>query len=115
MEEVNQNQPSMVSPADNEQQERMRRDVQEFVSEFPDVKPTDIDAAVWQEVRGGKSLVSAYRGHREQKLRQENQQLREQLQTEQRNSRNRQTTIGSQRTDGQSAGKDSFLDALLSD
>lgn len=115
MEAVTQNPSQMVPPADESQQARMQRDVREFVSEFPDVKATDIDPAVWAEVRGGKSLVSAYRGHREQKLRQENAQLKEQLQTEQRNSRNRQTTIGSQRTDGQNAGKDSFLDALLSD
>ena len=93
----------------------MRRDVREFVNEFPGVKATDIAPEVWTEVRSGKSLVSAYRGHRERQLRQENRQLREQLRSEQDNERNRQTTIGSQRTDGQNAGRDSFLEALLSD
>lgn len=116
MEEVIQNQgPELVPAADAEQQERMRRDVREFVTEFPGVKATDIAPEVWTEVRGGKSLVSAYRGHRERQLRQENRQLREQLRSEQDNERNRQTTIGSQRTDGQNAARDSFLEALLSD
>ena len=109
MEEIIQNQgPEMVPAADAEQQERMRRDVREFVNEFPGVKATDIAPEVWTEVRSGKSLVSAYRGHRER-------QLREQLRSEQDNERNRQTTIGSQRTDGQNAARDSFLEALLSD
>ena len=82
MEEIIQNQgPEMVPAADAEQQERMRRDVREFVNEFPGVKATDIAPEVWTEVRSGKSLVSAYRGHRERQLRQENlsiQQIAEQ-------------------------------------
>ena len=114
MEEIIQNQgPEMVPAADAEQQERMRRDVREFVNEFPGVKATDIAPEVWTEVRSGKSLVSAYRGHRERQLRQENRQLRERLDQETRNADNRRRSLGSQRSSGQNSGRDAFVEALL--
>ena len=96
-----------------ERREKMHRDVREFLEEFPDVKPADIDPEVWQEVNRGKTLVSAYRARREARLLEENRQLRERLDNETRNASNRRRSIGSQRTSGQDSGRDAFVEALL--
>ena len=102
-----------AEPADKASQARMRQDVREFLEEFPDVKPADIDPAVWQEVGRGKSLVSAFRARREARLLEENRQLRERLDLEHRNADNRRRSLGSQRTSGQDSGRDAFVEALL--
>ena len=96
-----------------ERREKMHRDVREFLEEFPDVKPADIDPEVRQEVNRGKTLVSAYRARREARLLEENRQLRERLDNETRNASNRRRSIGSQRTSGQDSGRDAFVEALL--
>ena len=99
--------------AAGERREKMHRDVREFLEEFPDVKPADIDPEVWKDVGRGKTLVSAFRARREEKLLAENRQLREQLENESRNANNRRRSIGSQRTSGQDSGRDAFVEALL--
>lgn len=92
---------------------RMQADIREFLREFPDVKPSDIGEEVWREVRNGRTLVSAFRGQREQRLAEENRQLRNQLEINSRNERNRQRSTGTQRTSGRDSGRDAFLEALL--
>lgn len=100
---------------DGAEAERQRRDadIREFLREFPEVRPSEIEPEVWEKVRQGKSLVSAFRSRKEEKLLEENSRLRARLQTEDANARNRQKSIGSQRTSGQDAGRDVFLEALL--
>lgn len=113
-EEVVREQPAAEpAGAPRERREKMHRDVQEFLEEFPDVKPADIDPEVWKDVNRGKSLVAAYRARREAKLLEENRQLRERLDNETRNASNRRRSIGSQRTSGQNSGRDAFVEALL--
>lgn len=99
--------------APRERREKMHRDVREFLEEFPDVKPADIDPEVWKDVGRGKTLVSAFRARRETKLLEENRQLRERLDHETRNASNRRRSLGSQRTSGQDSGRDAFVEALL--
>lgn len=42
---------------------RRRQEASDFLKEYPDVKPTDIPASVWQEVEAGIPLIHAYARH----------------------------------------------------
>ena len=101
------------TPVEDPARERMRADIQEFLREFPDVKPSDIGEEVWREVRRGRTLVSAFRRRREEQLTEENQQLRSQLEISGRNASNRLRSTGTQRTSGRDSGRDAFLEALM--
>lgn len=48
---------------------RMKADIQEFLQEHPDVKPTEIPKEVWDMVRSGSSLTRAYDRHTINQLR----------------------------------------------
>ena len=102
----------LLSP---EAKARRDADIREFLREFPEVRPSEIEPEVWEAVRQGKSLVSAFRSRKEEKLQEENRQLRARLQAEDANARNREKSIGTQRTSGRDTGRDAFLEALLSD
>lgn len=74
-----------TAPRDGDREEKMRREVREFVQAYPDVKPADIDAAVWQAVGRGETLTAAYRTRQAQRLQEENDRLRRQLEAEEQN------------------------------
>ena len=97
-----------TAPRDGDREEKMRREVREFVQAYPDVKPADIDAAVWQAVGRGETLTAAYRTRQAQRLQEENDRLRRQLEAEEQNRENRRTSLGSQRSSGEERGHDPF-------
>ena len=80
---------------------RMDDEVAAFIREYPDVKATDIPQSVWEEVKGGKSLVGAY-------ARYENKQLRTELNTIKQNQKNSARSTGSRNTAGTGKQKDAF-------
>lgn len=45
-----------------------KRDMRDFISDFPDVKPESIPTEVWSAVAGGRSLTTAYSAHRIREL-----------------------------------------------
>lgn len=94
-------------------------DVSAFLQKFPGVNASDIPREVWDQVRGGETLVNAYQAYTAAKAAQEKDQqiaeLQRQLAAERKNSANRQRSTGSQRTGGQEAPKDQFMEYFLSD
>lgn len=103
-----------AAPAEAER-ERISREVREFVAEFPEVKPEELGEDVWTAVREGRSLTAAYRDTRARQLAAENRRLKERLEAEDRNGRNRAASLGSQASQGGTAVRDAFLAGLLED
>lgn len=68
--------------------EARTRDMNAFLTAYPNVKPDSIPPQVWDRVAKGESLMSAYTMHR-------NQELEAQLAAERKNQQNRSTTPGS--------------------
>ena len=98
---------------------KRQADIAAFLQKFPGVSSSDIPREVWEQVRGGETLVHAYEAHTAAKAAQEKDQriaeLERQLAAEKQNSANRQRSTGSQRTGGQEAPKDQFMEYFLSD
>ena len=69
----------------------------------------------WTAVREGRSLTAAYRDTRARQLAAENRRLKERLEAEDRNGRNRAASLGSQASQGGTAVRDAFLAGLLED
>jgi len=78
-----------------EQQRKQQGMYVEFMEKFPEVKPEDVPAEVWQEVNSGKALVDAYTRHENQALKDRLAKMEETLQTRQKNDQNAQSTPGS--------------------
>jgi len=78
-----------------EQQRKQRGMYAEFMEKFPEVKPEDVPAEVWQEVNSGKPLVDAYTRHENQALKNRLAKMEETLQTRQKNDQNAQSSPGS--------------------
>jgi len=75
-----------------------QRDMEAFLDAYPQVKPEAIPAEVWQAVKAGESLVTAY-------ARYENTQLRAQLAAQEQNKQNAARTPGSMQTQGERGRK----------
>lgn len=120
-----QNVERRLSAKNTEQQQqtaaaaRRKADIAAFLSKFPGVTGTDIPKEVWDRVNSGETLVSAYEAHMTAKKDAEKDRKIADLQRElaalKQNAANRQRSTGSQRTGGQEANRDTFLDALLAD
>ncbi len=82
------------------------RPFDEFVSQYPDVDPKDIDKSVWEEFAETNNLVAAYAKF-------ENRELKNKLKILEQNSLNKDRSIGSAK--GNSAAfHDAFLEGLYS-
>lgn len=90
------------------EEERQQEDFRRFVQAYPGVKAQDIPAEVWEKVRGGVPLVTAYAQHENKQLREENAALKARAETAEQNKKNEERSTGSQG----SAGKDSKKDIL---
>lgn len=88
--------------------EAQNRDMNAFLEAYPDMRDFehDIPAEVWEKVRGGESLLPAYRAY-------ENQQLRAELEQLRQNEKNRERAVGSMTGAGEVQG-DEFLSGLFS-
>ena len=100
---------------ETEEQERRRQDAEAFGKLYQDVDPKTIPDEVWEEVRKGESLVTAYGRYENRQLQAEIKRLNEQQTAAEQNNKNREKTLGSVKTGGQTAAKDPFLDAFLSE
>lgn len=83
----------LEAPKTGEPTARKSLDVQAFCKAFPGVEAKDIPQAVWEEVRGGANLTSAY-------TRYENKQLRAQIEAMQQNEKNKNRSTGSRQSSG---------------
>ena len=92
-----------------------RQDAEAFGKLYQDVDPKTIPDEVWEEVRKGESLVTAYGRYENRQLQAEIKRLKEQQTAAEQNNKNREKTLGSVKTGGQTAAKDPFLDAFLSE
>lgn len=92
------------------EEERQQEDFKRFVQAYPGVKAQDIPAEVWEKVRGGVPLVTAYAQHENKQLREENEALKAKVETAEQNKKNKERSTGSQSSAGKSSKKDIFED-----
>ena len=96
-------------------QERQQRDFREFVQRYPGLDPKTIPATVWNDVRKGEPLVSAYGKYEMQQLKEENQRLQQQLSAKAQNDKNKENSLGSMQSGSGVPKTDPFLDELFRD
>lgn len=80
-----------------EEEQRKQQMYQEFFQMYPDVKPEQIPAEVFQMVRDGHRLAAAYAIY-------ENKLLKQQYQTQQANQKNAESSTGSAKSQGSTGG-----------
>lgn len=87
--------------------EAQNRDMTAFLEAYPDIRDFEheIPTEVWEKVRGGESLLPAYRAFENEQLRAEVEQLRQ-------NEKNRERAIGPMTGAGEVQGDD-FLEGLF--
>jgi hypothetical protein len=91
-----------------EQQEKEQKMYLEFLEAYPDVKPEDVPAEVWQEVAKGRNLLDAYVRYENKRLKDEMAKYQTQQQTQQANLNNAATSTGSIKDSGNGAEFISF-------
>ena len=96
-------------------QERQQKDFREFVQRYPGLDPKTIPATVWNDVRKGEPLVSAYGKYEMQQLKEENQRLQQQLSAKAQNDKNKENSLGSMQSGSGVPKTDPFLDELFRD
>lgn len=84
-----------------QEKESQNKMMQEFINEYPEVKPTDIPSEVWESVSQGKPLTDAYAMY-------ENKMLRQRVQALSANARNAETSTGAVKSTAKS-NADQFL------
>ena len=78
--------------------QKQQRDVQMFVRTYPDVKPADIPQSVWDDVRGGADLVSAYTKYENSRLKAQLEALKQQEKTKDRSTGSRKSSGNTQKS-----------------
>lgn len=87
---------NMTMSAEHEKrvyQERRNHEISEFLAEYKDIDPAMIPEDVWENVREGRPLLSAYQSH-------ENKLLKAQIEAEKKNLENRSRSAGSRQSGG---------------
>ena len=92
-----------------------QQDIERFLKLYKDVDPNTIPKEVWDDVRNGETLVSAYGRYENRQLAESNRKLQESINALKQNEKNKQKSIGSAKTEGKETAKDPFLEYLLSD
>lgn len=98
-----------------EQEQARQQDIDRFLKLYKDVDPGQIPKEVWDDVRNGETLVSAYGRYENRQLAESNRKLQESINALKQNEKNKQKSIGSAKTEGKETAKDPFLEYLLSD
>lgn len=113
---------SRTEKADAEKQQAQQgqelarqQDIERFLKLYKDVDPNTIPKEVWDDVRNGETLVSAYGRYENRQLAESNRKLQESLNALKQNEKNKQKSIGSAKTEGKETAKDPFLEYLFSD
>ena len=81
----------------------------DFLEAYPDVKPEDVPAEVWKEVKAGRNLTDAYIRHENKQLKAEREKFQTQQQTQQANDKNAGTSTGAVKNLTKPTNKDPFL------
>lgn len=97
-----------------EQEQARQQDIERFLKLYKDVDPNTIPKEVWDDVRNGETLVSAYGRYENRQLAESNRKLQESLNALKQNEKNKQKSIGSAKTEGKET-RDPFLEYLFSD
>lgn len=112
---------SRTEKADAEKQQAQQgqelarqQDIERFLKLYKDVDPNTIPKEVWDDVRNGETLVSAYGRYENRQLAESNRKLQESLNALKQNEKNKQKSIGSAKTEGKET-RDPFLEYLFSD
>ena len=98
-----------------EQEQARQQDIERFLKLYKDVDPNTIRKEVWDDVRNGETLVSAYGRYENRQLAESNRKLQESINALKQNEKNKQKSIGSAKTEGKETAKDPFLEYLFSD
>ena len=113
---------SRTEKADAEKQQAQQgqelarqQDIERFLKLYKDVDPNTIPREVWDDVRNGETLVSAYGRYENRQLAESNRKLQESINALKQNEKNKQKSIGSAKTEGKETAKDPFLEYLFSD
>lgn len=86
--------------AKEEAEKKQRDDLLRFVQAYPEVKAQDIPKEVWEKVRDGLPLVTAYSIYENKRLREEVKSWKDKAETAEQNYKNQQRSTGSQSTAG---------------
>lgn len=78
-----------------EREGKVREDIASFLKAYPQVKPGEIPKEVWDRVKGGESLVSAYAMHENQRYRAEMEKYQAEIEALKQNQANAQRSPGS--------------------
>ena len=96
-------------------QQRQQQDIREFVQRYPGLDPKTIPSSVWQDVRKGETLVTAYGKYEMQQMKAENQRLQQQLNAKAQNDKNKENSLGSMQSGSATPKTDPFLDEPFRD
>jgi DNA-binding phage protein len=99
----------------NAQTEKQKREVEAFVSAYPNVDPKSISQEVWDAVNRGESLLSAYTRQENKSLQSKVKELTSTIEAMQQNTKNKEKSVGSVKSDGKETGKDPFLEYFMAD
>lgn len=99
----------------NAQSEKQKREVEAFVSAYPNVDPKSISQDVWDAVNRGESLLSAYTRQENKQLQKQIKELNSTIEAMQQNTKNKEKSVGSVKSDGKETGKDPFLEYFMAD
>lgn len=101
--------------SEEDRQTAQKQDIERFLKTYKDVDPNTIPKEVWDEVRNGETLVTAYGRYENRKLAEDNKKLQESINAMRQNEKNRKKSIGSVRTEGKESAKDPFLSYFMTD
>lgn len=76
-----------------------------FIREYPDVDPKTIPAEVWKAYGDGADLVSSYTVYENKQLKEKLRETESALETERQNAKNKERSIGSQKSSGADSHK----------
>lgn len=84
----------------SEQKAAEQKMYSEFLEAYPDIKPEEIPADVWKEVKAGRNLTDAYVRYENKQLKAEREKFQTQQQTQQANQANAAASTGSAKASG---------------
>lgn len=96
--------------ADEEAQKARQASVDRFLSIYGAVKPEDIPETVWAEADRVGDLTIAYQHYLGEKQESELKKLRDELEQVKQQQKNRERSMGSSKSVGAAAAKDSFME-----
>ena len=102
---------SQEKPAEEIAAEKRQADVAEFLAEYKSIDPATIPAEVWESVKNGKTLLTAYQAYELKATKAERDRLAAEAEAAKKNAENKAKSTGSK----QSAGNKPPLDQYAAD